>query len=119
MSVRVVRMQNGEDVIADVREVRDPDNNNPFAYRLENPFCIIIMQPPQEILIETQEVIGNENDDNSVDIQFHPYTPLCKNNYVFVPIPSVTLIYEPHDGLLEKYKELLTNAETFNTQTLT
>jgi hypothetical protein len=111
-------MQNGEDVIADLFETRDPDTNTPFAYRLNDPYCIVIMQAPQEILIESQEVIGNENDDNSIDLQFHPYTPLSKHNYVFVPIGSVTLIYEPHDGLLEKYNQLLENAKTFNPQKL-
>ena len=33
MSERVVRMQNGEDVIADVKEMRNPEGQ-PIAYKL-------------------------------------------------------------------------------------
>ena len=39
MSERVVRMQNGEDVIADVKEMRNPEGQ-PIAYKLDFPYAL-------------------------------------------------------------------------------
>ena len=39
MSVKVVRMQNGEDVIADVKEMRQSEEGPAMAYKLEFPYA--------------------------------------------------------------------------------
>ena len=54
---------------------------------------------------------------DEIDIEFQTYVPLSKHAYIFIPIPSVALIYEPHDNLLSKYNELLeSNAQTNTTE---
>lgn len=111
MSVRVVRMQNGEDVIADVKEMRNPEGQ-PIAYKLDFPYALT-MKPTKELLFENSEHVEMDE----IDIEFQTYVPLSKNSYIYLPIPSVALIYEPHDNLLSKYKELLEdNAKDTNPQ---
>ena len=52
MSARVVRMINGEDVIADVKEVRESNDGPALAYKLTQPYTVTIQQPP-EVTFET------------------------------------------------------------------
>ena len=54
MTARVVRMLNGEDVIADVKEVRKEEDGPAFAYRLTQPYTVAIQSAP-EVLFETDE----------------------------------------------------------------
>ena len=57
MSARVVRMLNGEDVIADVKEVREKNDGPALAYKLTQPYTVTIQQPP-EVTFETDEATG-------------------------------------------------------------
>ena len=110
MSVRVVGMQNGEDVIADVKEMRNQDGT-PLAYKLDFAYALTL-QPNKAMLLEE----GESMDLDHLDVEFQTYVPLSKHSYIMVPIPSVALIYEPHDNLLSKYNELLEeNAKDTNT----
>lgn len=102
MTVRIVRMQNGEDVIADLKEVRDPESNNPVAYKLDYPYALTI-RAPQGMLFEDASEIKMDK----MDIEFQAYVPLSKNSYVFLPISSVAMIYEPNDTLVTQYKQLV------------
>lgn len=103
MSVRIVRMQNGEDVIADVKEVREPEANNPVAYKLDYPYALTI-RSPQTMLFEDGSA---DMQMDKLDIEFQAYVPLSKNSYIFLPIPSVAMIYEPNDELVEQYTQLV------------
>ena len=112
MSVKVVRMQNGEDVIAAVKEMRQSEDGPAMAYKLEYPYALTI-KPNATLLLEQEQSL----DLDEIDIEFQTYVPLSKHSYIFLPIPSVALIYEPHDNLLSKYHELLeANAETDTTE---
>lgn len=105
MSVRVVRMQNGEDVIADVKEVRQGEDGPPLAYKLEMPYALMI-RPPAQMLFEDGQQEEPDSID-SVDIEFQPFVPLSAKSYLFVPIPSVSFIYEAHENLIKKYNQLI------------
>ena len=112
MSVKVVRMQNGEDVIADVKEMRQSEEGPAMAYKLEFPYALTI-KPNGTLLLEQEQSL----DLDEIDIEFQTYVPLSKHSYIFIPILSVALIYEPHDNLLSKYNELLeANAQTNTTE---
>ena len=51
MSARVVRMINGEDVIADVKEVRESNDGPALAYKLTQPYtCLLYTSPsPRDV----------------------------------------------------------------------
>ena len=52
MSVRVVRMRNGEDVIADVYEIAANDKpDKAVAFRLDHPYNVYVVETDQDLLI--------------------------------------------------------------------
>lgn len=109
MSARVVRMLNGEDVIADVKEVRKEEDGPAFAYRLTQPYTVAIQQPP-EVLFESDEHAAPV-DFTHLDIEFTVYVPFAAEEHIFVPLPSVQFIYKPSEALVEKYQQLLNHGK--------
>ena len=76
MSVRVVRMRNGEDVIADVFEIAANDEpKKAVAFRMDHPYNVHVVETDQDLLIESEGV----HQMSSPEIQFIPWAPLCKD----------------------------------------
>ena len=73
MSARVVRMINGEDVIADVKEVRESNDGPALAYKLTQPYTVTIQQPP-EVTFETDAETAI-TDFTQLDVEFTVYVP--------------------------------------------
>ena len=105
MSARVVRMINGEDVIADVKEVRESNDGPALAYKLTQPYTVTIQQPP-EVTFETDTETAI-TDFTQLDVEFTVYVPFSAEEHIFLPLPSVMFIYKPSDNLVEKYNQLL------------
>ena len=106
MTVRIVRMQNGEDVIADVYEMRSGENGPPIAYKLDKPYAIVI-QEEQRNLFEEPTYDEDPKTLDSLDIEFTAYVPFSKNPHIFMPVQSVSFIYAPIDQVIDKYNELI------------
>ena len=112
MTTKIVRMLNGEDVIADVKEVREKDDGPALAYKLTQPYTVTIQQPP-EVTFETDEET-NITDFTALDVEFTVYVPFSAEEHIFLPLPSVLFIYKPSDQLVEKYELLLNHGKTNN-----
>ena len=110
MTVRVARMLNGEDVIADIKEVRQKEDGPAMAYKLTQPYTVTVQQPP-EVLFEEDEHAAPV-DFTSLDVEFTVYIPFSAKEYVFVPLPAIQFIYEPSEQLIEKYQQLLNHGKT-------
>jgi len=107
MSVRIVRMQNGEDVIADVYEMREGKDGPPLAYKLDRPYTFVIQRP--QSLFEEAHYTDEPTTLDQLDVQFEAFVPFSKEPHVFLPIQSVSFIYSPIDQMADKYQELTAN----------
>tara|TARA_R100000005_G_C4859833_1_gene121852 strand:+ start:213 stop:593 length:381 start_codon:yes stop_codon:yes gene_type:complete len=109
MSVRVVRTRNGEDVIADIREIH-PKEGDPqvLGFQLNHPYVIWISDGMQ-----AEDDDGNIHKITGPEITMEPWAPLAKEQQIIVRIDEVISAYETHDGVLEKYQELV-EARTTN-----
>ena len=109
MSVRVVRTRNGEDVIADIREIH-PKEGDPqvLGFQLNHPYVIWISDGMQ-----AEDDNGNIHKITGPEITMEPWAPLAKEQQIIVRIDEVISAYETHDGVLEKYQELV-EAKTSN-----
>jgi len=100
MSVRIVRMRNGEDVIADLYEVttkEEPDK--PVAFQLHDPYNIYVTET---------ELDGNDiTKVSDPEISFLPYAPLSKFNKIMLRMDEVVTAYETYDSIIAKYNELI------------
>ena len=55
MSVKVVRMQNGEDVVADVKEIRPEEGKSAIAYEFLDAMAVQILRSTEDMFEETGE----------------------------------------------------------------
>ena len=104
MSVRVVRMRNGEDVIADVYEIAANDKpDKAVAFRLDHPYNVYVVETDQDLLIESEGVQKM----SSPEIQFTPWAPLSKDRRVILRLDEIISAYDTYPEVIEKYNELV------------
>ena len=112
MSVRIVRMRNGEDVIADLYEVTTKeDPEKPIAFQLRNPYNVYVMEQDLE-----------DNDIQKVsdpEISFRPWAPLSLKDTIMLKLDEVVTAYETYAEIIKKYTELVeaTNGRGESTDT--
>jgi len=104
MSVRVVRMRNGEDVIADVFEIAANDEpKKAVAFRMDHPYNVCVVETDQELLVESEGVQKM----SSPEIQFAPWAPLAKDRRVILRLDEIISAYDTYPEVIEKYNELV------------
>ena len=55
MTVKIARMQNGEDVVADIKEIRPEEGKSAIAYEFLNAFTVQIIRDTEDMFRETEE----------------------------------------------------------------
>jgi|TARA_B100000073_G_scaffold21750_1_gene17158 hypothetical protein len=114
MTVKVVRMVNGEDVIADIKEIRkDEETPGAVAYMFDKPYAVQILEPT-EMLFEERASTEEPQKVNELDLKFYPYCPLSNKPEIVVAVHQVALIYDPHPSVSGKYLELIKAMENNN-----
>ena len=104
MSVRVVRMRNGEDVIADIVDIAANDApKKAVAFRMDHPYNVHVVETDQDLLIESEGV----HQMSSPEIQFIPWAPLCKDRRVILRLDEIISAYDTYPEVIEKYNELV------------
>lgn len=110
MSVKIARMQSGEDVIADIKEVRaDVDTAVPIAYEFVQAYSVMIEQPTEQytFLVEHGETEPSQEVDlKDVQLRLYPWSPLTTGRNI-VTINSVVSISDPHENVLDVYHKTL------------
>ena len=110
MSVKIARMQSGEDVIADIKEVRaDVDAAVPLAYEFVQAYSVVIEQPEQQVTFLAEE--GEPEPDQEIDLanvqlRLYPWSPLTIGRNI-VTINSVVSISDPHENVRDMYHKTL------------
>ena len=106
MSVRIVRLKSGEDVISDIYEVTSnaekEEDKQPVAYQLRYPHSIFI-RSGMNIDVDG----GNIQKLSDPEVVMEPWLPLSKNPYIFFRIDEVVAAYETHDTVIEQYNSLV------------
>jgi hypothetical protein len=101
MTVKVMLLKSGEDVITDAQEVRDKETDNIVAYHLMNPYVMQLTTVP----VEPEGEITSEDDQPQVKISvsYTHWAPLSKQREFFLPADWVVTIYDPHDNIMVDY----------------
>jgi hypothetical protein len=93
MTVKLVLLKSGEDIISDVKEMIIEEKV--VGYFLEKP-CTIRMKNPADIA---------ENEDRSFQVALFPWIPISKESTIPIPSDWVVTIVEPVDKLTDMYKK--------------
>ena len=102
MSVKVVRMQNGEDVIADVKEIRPEEGKSAIAYECLGAMAVQILRSTEDMFEEKtdMESLGD------IQLEFFPWSPLATGRNI-VTLYSVVAISDPHINVIEGWQQAL------------
>ena len=104
MSVKVVRMQNGEDVVADVKEIRPESGKSAIAYEFIDAMSVQILRSTEDMFDETKsqdmESLGD------IKLEFFPWSPLATGRNI-VTLYSVVAISDPHSNVIEGWQQAI------------
>ena len=85
MTIKLVRLKSGEDLVADI-------DINTDAVTLENPAMIM--------------PVGNPGADGQVQMGFGPWVPFAKSKTFEVPREHVVFIAVPADDIVNNYRQM-------------
>ena len=118
MTIKLLLLKSGEDIIADVAEMALGEENNPenprriIGYYLNKP-CVIKMRDPN-----LQEVEGKEHK-AGYSVSLFPWMPLAKDERIPIPADWMITMVEPVEKLKEMYSEDVVNYGQDNKDTST
>ena len=100
MTIKILVLKSGEDVIADIKEMMTPDNKV-MGYLLTKP-CVVKLMSNAPLTAEEDDP-DNEHS-SEVRIRMHPWAPLAKEEQVPLTSEWVVTMVTPIDKVLEMYK---------------
>ena len=102
MTIKILLLKSGEDVIADVKEMISPDKKV-IGYFLNKPSVV--------------KLIPKDSEDESkreTAIRMYPWMPLAKEKDIPIPTDWVVTIVTPIEKVEQMYKEYVLNAKPIN-----
>ena len=100
MTIKLMLLKSGEDIISDVTEMRvgSKDDSQVIGYQLNKP-CVVKMQDPNLIKEE------GPKKESGFSVSLFPWMPLTKQEDIPVPADWMITMVEPIDKLKEMYIE--------------
>jgi hypothetical protein len=108
MTVKLVLLKSGEDIIADVQEmvIGAEENRKVIGYFFNKP-CIVKMRDPS--IFSEEEVEEKDGKKAAYQVALFPWMPLTKDNKIPVAADWVVTITEPIDKLRQMYVQDVIN----------
>jgi hypothetical protein len=115
MTVKLLLLKSGEDLIADVQEMvfGEDDEKRVVGYYLTRP-CIVKMRTPN-LLTEENENQGPQK--MGYQVTLHPWMPLTSDEKIPVPSDWVVTMVNPTEKLNQMYVEDVVNYGKSNQNT--
>ena len=111
MTIKVVLLESGEDVIADVKEMVSPDKKV-IGYFLTKP-CVMKMQNTDNITPEEMDPKSERKTEFSVTM--YPWMPVAKEKTIPMATDWVVTMVTPIDKIYQMYEEdILKNGQESN-----
>jgi hypothetical protein len=92
MTIKMVLLKSGEDVIADVKELKHGETL--LGYRLDRPVTVDLSSP-DELYTEVTDT----------QVHFAPWCPLSADREIMIPRDWVISIVNPIEQIVEQYKQ--------------
>tara|TARA_R100001443_G_C3303537_1_gene165914 strand:+ start:379 stop:756 length:378 start_codon:yes stop_codon:yes gene_type:complete len=101
MTIKVVLLKSGEDVIADVKEMVSPEKHV-VGYFLTKP-CVIKMVNTDNI---TPEELDSKSERKSeFKVNMYPWMPISKDITIPISVDWIVTMVTPIDKIYQMYKE--------------
>ena len=104
MSIQLVLLKSGEEVIADVKELRDT-NDELVSYVFKDPYCIKLKK--SQVLVENESRPKHE-------LAYYKWMSLSKDEDIIVNKDWVVCITDPLDSVKQNYEERMNERRRLN-----
>ena len=103
MSIKLVMLKSGEDLVADVKEIKS--NEEVIGYYFDDPLIVKIFESEEPIVLNEGDLMKQYS--SKIDVTFYPWIPLAKDVRIPCSADWVVTIVEPIDKLKKQYQEQL------------
>ena len=101
MSIKVLVLKSGEDVIADVREMVSPDDKV-IGYFLTKP-CVVKLVNTNNL---TEEETNSKSEKKSeFSVSMYPWAPLAREKSIPISTDWVVTMVTPNEKIYQMYEE--------------
>ena len=99
MSVKLLLLKSGEEIITEVQEIEDPETKEPLGFRLHKPFRLEIISNEEQGIVFNRE--------KGYQLSWFPWAPLSKDKDFFLPADHVITAYDPLDSIMDQYVQAI------------
>ena len=96
MSIKLTLLKSGEEVIADIKEVRQEETDELVSYLFKDPYYV---------KIKTTEVLVEQETRPKHELAYYKWMTLSKDNEIIVNKDWVVCITNPIDSVKQSYEE--------------
>ena len=96
MSIQLTLLKSGEEVIADIKEIRQEETDELVSYLFKDPYCV---------KIKTTQVLVEQETRPKHQLAYYKWMSLSKDNDIIVNKDWVVCITDPLDTVKNNYEE--------------
>jgi len=115
MTVKLVMLKSGEDIIADVKEIKSEEDV--VGYFFHDPLIVKMYEPDEPTVLN--EDGSTKRFASKFGVTFFPWVPLAKETKIPCSADWVVTIVEPLDNLKKLYQERLDGRDESNQSIIT
>ena len=94
MTVKLLLLKSGEEVICDAQELVDPETKEAIGFKIHKPFRLDIVSDEEGIVLDRKK---------GYQVSWFPWAPLSKDKDFYLPGHHVLTAYDPLDSIAEQY----------------
>ena len=108
MTVKLVMLKSGEDIIADVKEIKT--EQDVIGYFFHDPLIVKMYSPEKPVVLSEENGVESDHGttkeiSSKVGITFYPWVPLSAENKIPCSADWVITMVEPMQNLKKLYQE--------------
>ena len=96
MSTQLALLKSGEEVIADIKEIRQEETDELVSYLFKKPYCV---------KIKTSQVLVEQETRPKHELAYNKWMSLSKDDDIIVNKDWVVSITEPLDSVKKNYED--------------
>ena len=109
MTVKLVMLKSGEDIVADVKEIKSVEQEV-IGYFFHDPLIVKMYSPEEPVVLSEENGVESEHGttkeiSSKVGITFYPWVPLAAEKKIPCSADWVITIVEPMQNLKKLYQE--------------
>ena len=106
MSIQLALLKSGEEVIADIKEIRQEETDVLVSYFFKDPYCV---------KIKTTEILVEDESRPKHELAYYKWMSLSKDDDIIVNRDWVVCITNPLDTVKKNYEERMNGRRSNDT----